>query len=204
MTSPSGQTLAEYFLSKVENILDADGRFECAATIDGEHCDNDEPGNYRFLGALTFCMTHQEQFEDLVTSGVLEEQVREARWPRSQLFKVFTEKRDPVPAAPTFTPDRKDMRAEATVYFMRCGEFVKIGYSVAPHLRLRQIQSGTGTKFPEGIPVHRTAIIATEDGGYNREQALHKQFAHLRHTGEWFTEAPELTEYIETLEGSAA
>jgi hypothetical protein len=42
-------------------------------------------------------------------------------------------------------------------------------------------------------------LLATEPGGFERERELHAQFAHLRHTGEWFTEAPELAEYIDAL-----
>lgn len=103
--------------------------------------------------------------------------------------------RDPAPP----TEPRQDRRRDATVYMLRCEGFVKIGYSVDPHVRLRQIRSMDGTKYPAGLNCSTTELLATECGGIDRERELHQRFAHLRHTGEWFTEAPELTEYIESL-----
>ena len=91
------------------------------------------------------------------------------------------------------------MRDEASVYFIRCERYVKIGYAIHPHRRLKQLQATDGTKYPAGMKCSTAALIQTEPGGFNRERHLHQQFKHLRHTGEWFTEAPELTEYIESL-----
>lgn len=85
------------------------------------------------------------------------------------------------------------------VYFFRCGPYIKIGYSIDPLRRLREIRTGIGTKVPDDIDRTRTVLVQTEPGGRNRERDLHKQFKHLHHWGEWFTEAPELTEYIESL-----
>lgn len=106
--------------------------------------------------------------------------------------------------------DIAEMMAEAdqrrsvqTVYFIRCEQFVKIGISKNVSARLHQIRKGGGSLFPRLLDVQTAELIATESGGLDREKALHKQFAHLRHTGEWFTEAPELTEYIDGLEIAA-
>ena len=93
-------------------------------------------------------------------------------------------------------------RKAQTVYFMRCEGFVKIGMSFNPDNRLNQIRKGGGSLFPRRMDVASTSLIATEPGGFDREKELHARFASLRHTGEWFTEAPELTEYIESLEGA--
>jgi len=100
--------------------------------------------------------------------------------------------------------DFEARRRSQTVYFMRCEQFVKIGVSHNPHNRLRQLRKGGGTSFPSRLDIAAVELIATEPGGFEREKELHATFAHLRHTGEWFTEAPELTEYINELERKAA
>ena len=94
-------------------------------------------------------------------------------------------------------------RTAQTVYFIRCEQYVKIGISKNVTARLNQIRKGGGSLFPRLLDVETAELVATEPGGLDREKALHKQFTHLRHTGEWFTEAPELTEYIERLDIAA-
>jgi hypothetical protein len=101
--------------------------------------------------------------------------------------------------------ERHDRQRKAqTVYFIRCQQFIKIGIASNPATRLKQIRKGGGSHFPRMLDIETAVIVALEPGGFDREKELHKQFAHLRHTGEWFTEAPELTEYIESLERKAA
>lgn len=104
-----------------------------------------------------------------------------------------------------FTEEDYDARRRAqTVYFIRCEQYIKIGVSHDALTRLNQIRKG-GTSFPRRLDIASSVLITTEPGGFEREKELHAKFSHLRHTGEWFTEAPELTEYIESLsERSAA
>lgn len=90
-------------------------------------------------------------------------------------------------------------RAAQTVYFIRCEQYVKIGISQNPAARLRQIRNGGGAQFPRLLDVAVSEIVALEPGGLTREKELHAKFSHLRHTGEWFTEAPDLTDYIKEL-----
>jgi hypothetical protein len=86
------------------------------------------------------------------------------------------------------------------VYFIRCEQFVKIGVSKDPYLRVKQIRRGVGGALsPAGLERATSQLVGTELGGFDRERELHSKFAHLRHTGEWFTEAPELTDYIKGL-----
>jgi hypothetical protein len=103
----------------------------------------------------------------------------------------------PNPARATRPRKRND--AIGPVYFLRCEGFIKIGYSIAPRKRLSQIRGGDATRCPEGINRSSIVLVQTEPGGRQRERQLHQQFKHLHHWGEWFTEAPELTEYIESL-----
>lgn len=95
-------------------------------------------------------------------------------------------------------------RAAQTVYFIRCQQYVKIGISQNPAVRLQQIRKGGGSHFPRLMDVETSEIVTTEPGGLTREKELHARFSHLRHTGEWFTEAPELTDYINSLSEAAA
>lgn len=99
-----------------------------------------------------------------------------------------------------YTQQRKE---QAYAYFMRCGQYVKIGASLHPPSRLQAIRRTGGVLFPKGLDLQKTELVATEPGGFEREHRLHIRFRHLRHTGEWFTEAPELTEYIEALKEAA-
>lgn len=85
------------------------------------------------------------------------------------------------------------------VYFLRCGEFIKIGTTTNLTNRLASIQKSGGVLMPHGLDYRRTELVAAIHGDQRQERDLHKQFAHLRHTGEWFTEAPELTDYINNL-----
>lgn len=178
--------------------------FTCAARHGELLCPSTEKGDRIYLGFLELCVTHQDAFEASLETRQLLNEVTSARIGRGPLaglaeaFRSAGESRANTPPVPA----RVDRRAEATVYFIRCTTFVKIGYSLAPLKRLRQLQASDGTLAPEGLPVHSASIIATMDGGHAQEQKLHRRFAHLRHTGEWFNESPELTNYIESLVAS--
>lgn len=99
--------------------------------------------------------------------------------------------------------DYEARRKAQTVYFIRCEQYLKIGISYEPTIRLNQIRKGGGSLFPKRMDVTAAELVATEPGGFDREKELHAKFARLRHTGEWFTEAPELTEYIDSLTKAA-
>jgi hypothetical protein len=177
--------------------------FQCSVTHDGKHCENDEQGDAVYLGFLTFCAPHQSAFEDVVLERGLLTEISAARYHRSDLGKSMAEaRRNPRPMEPA--PTLRDMRYEATVYFFRCGRYIKIGYSIDPLKRLRAIRAGDGTRAPDEIDSALAVLVQTEPGGFGRERDLHAKFSHLRHTGEWFTEAPELTQYIESLSEAAA
>jgi len=110
---------------------------------------------------------------------------------------------DPWQVKPLLKENDRQRKAQ-TVYFIRCQQYVKIGISMNPAARLQQIRRGGGSHFPRLLDVETAELIATEPGGLDRERELHKKFHKLRHTGEWFTETPRLTRYIESLERWAA
>lgn len=95
---------------------------------------------------------------------------------------------------------KPEPKIDQLVYFIRCEGFVKIGISRDPKSRLRALQrSGNGTHTPKLIDLTTAELLATETGGWDREQYLHSMFASVRDVGEWFREAKELTEYIDGL-----
>lgn len=90
-------------------------------------------------------------------------------------------------------------RTDSLAYFIRCGKYIKIGASASPLARLDAIRHTGGVLSPEGLNLKKAQLVATEAGGFPRERELHAKFSHLRHTGEWFTETKELTDYIKDL-----
>lgn len=78
------------------------------------------------------------------------------------------------------------------VYFIRCGEFVKIGYTRGEDAksRLQSLQTGN----PQALELLATAI-----GDMSDERALHKEFDEYRTAGEWFRNTGRLAAHIVTL-----
>jgi hypothetical protein len=71
------------------------------------------------------------------------------------------------------------------VYFIRCGDFIKIGFSEQTERRFKSLQTAAAAPLE---------LLGTIHG--ERELELHRQFAHLRSHGEWFRAAPELLAFI--------
>jgi len=76
------------------------------------------------------------------------------------------------------------------VYFIRSGDLIKIGYTGDLEERKRTMQVNNPTIVE---------VLKTIPGGYPEEQELHKKFAHLNKTGEWFYAAQELTDFIQSI-----
>lgn len=76
------------------------------------------------------------------------------------------------------------------VYYIRCGDLVKIGYSNDPAARLRSLQTGSPS---------RLELMVTEPGGRAVESARHEQFSDWRTEGEWFMLVPEVLEHLRAL-----
>ena len=68
-------------------------------------------------------------------------------------------------------------RAKQIVYFVRSGDYVKIGHSRNFRIRLSELQIGN----PYGLE-----ILWTEAGGPKEEGFWHHVFGHRYHRGEWF------------------
>jgi hypothetical protein len=73
------------------------------------------------------------------------------------------------------------------IYFIRNGEFVKIGRAAYPEQRLAQLQIGNPTPLE---------LLATVPGGRGEEYVLHKHFAAFGVGGEWFKDCDEIRAFI--------
>ena len=79
--------------------------------------------------------------------------------------------------------------ADGFVYFVRSGEFIKIGYSRSPLARMRGLQR-------PGVP--KVRLLLCFPGSPNDEKYYHRAFANLRQpgAGELFRADPALTDFI--------
>ncbi|MEY9198735.1 hypothetical protein ABIA16_003851 [Sinorhizobium fredii] len=73
------------------------------------------------------------------------------------------------------------------VYFIKSGNYIKIGKAKDVRSRMSGIQTGA----PERLEC--LGIIA---GGLRKERELHKLFAEHRANGEWFNDCREIREFI--------
>lgn len=174
--------------------------FMCAVIHEGGvRCLDPRPGDATYLNFIALCLTHQTVFEDVVMAGTLRYEIEAARYRRSDIFKFHNRINEDFLKRPDIPRSKPRDRKPDQVYFLQGDGFIKIGYSENPQYRLKQIRSNDGTQYPAGMDYAGVTIIRTIPGGRPLERKLHAKFAHLRHTGEWFTEAPELTDYIKGL-----
>ena len=68
------------------------------------------------------------------------------------------------------------------VYYVRFADRVKIGTTTNLAMRMQSVP--------------HDEVLATEPGGRSIESQRHRQFAHLRMTGEWFSMGPDLMAHI--------
>lgn len=78
-------------------------------------------------------------------------------------------------------------RSQGFVYFMRCGEFVKIGVANNPQKRKKEIE----TANPFAVE-----LLATIPGGQKREAELHRQFKSCRYRREWFVYGDDIKRFL--------
>lgn len=77
---------------------------------------------------------------------------------------------------------------QAVVYFIKCGEFVKIGTTF--DLNARRKAMLTDNPF-------ELELLFTKQGSVPKEKAFHAQFAQYRHRREWFRIEGTLKDWIE-------
>ena len=75
------------------------------------------------------------------------------------------------------------------IYFLRSGDLVKIGHTIRLDRRMADLR--------HDLPCPSDSeLLAIMDGGRDREQELHAQFAMVRALGEWFFFSGALRGYI--------
>lgn len=77
------------------------------------------------------------------------------------------------------------------LYFIRSGQYVKIGISEAPHRRIASIQ----TSNPDELEV-----LAVVEGGAALEAEMHRRFAALHYRGEWFRDDAIIRQAIASMQ----
>lgn len=88
------------------------------------------------------------------------------------------------PRAEAADKPKREAPVDGTVYFLRVGGYIKIGWTSDLTKRMRQYQPDT-------------QLLAIKPGTRKDERALHRKFAHLKtHGREWFPLAPQITEEI--------
>lgn len=75
------------------------------------------------------------------------------------------------------------------VYFIRCQDRVKIGFSKDPHRRLTKINADA--PYP-------CDLIGAADASVYAEKGIHEQFAAARIHGEWFSLTPEILQFAKS------
>ncbi len=82
---------------------------------------------------------------------------------------------------------RRGRQRHTFVYFAESAGRIKIGCSGQPWRRAHRLSTGN----PNGVQ-----IVAAVPGRFADERALHRRFAHLRLSREWFRADPELRVFI--------
>lgn len=84
------------------------------------------------------------------------------------------------------------------VYFIKCGDYVKIGRSSNPERRLKSLQvKGNSTIKPDDIDLATAEILGHVPGGSTVETALHRHLKEHNVKGEWFSFSPEVQSIID-------
>lgn len=80
---------------------------------------------------------------------------------------------------------------EGIIYVVGTGTHVKIGFTQGfLNERVRQIETATGKELE---------IVGWFRGTRGEERAAHTRFDHLRLAGEWFSQVPEITQWIQKI-----
>lgn len=93
--------------------------------------------------------------------------------------------------------------ADAQVYFIACGGYVKIGYSKNPAARLGALRQGrraaSRTLAPDDIDLADAVIVGCVPGNMNVERRIHSLLSEYRAVGEWFQLSPTVISAIDCI-----
>ena len=79
------------------------------------------------------------------------------------------------------------------IYFLRCGNYVKIGSSYSPESRIAQLKKENDvTLRPKGLKMDDAVCIGWIQGARSLERDLHQALNRYRQDGEWFEWNPKV------------
>lgn len=105
---------------------------------------------------------------------------------RAEQLKRFAEPPARVPPPKPHRPRKGYVSGH--VYFLRCGDNVKIGFSVDVRERERTLRTGNA---------EHAFVCKVIPGDLGTERDFHTRFAAYRRNGEWFELRGELARYLE-------
>ena len=86
------------------------------------------------------------------------------------------------------------------IYFLRCGNYVKIGSSFSPETRIAQLKKDNdATLRPKGLKIADAVCIGWVQGARSLERDLHQALNRYRHDGEWFEWTPKVEAVVTTI-----
>jgi hypothetical protein len=96
--------------------------------------------------------------------------------------------------------DLIDTEPEVYVYFIKCGDYVKIGKSKDPESRLKTLKRpNDSTISPNGLDLSDAELLGYIPGGSFLESSLHQQLYNQRVAGEWFRLETHVAQVVEML-----
>ena len=87
-------------------------------------------------------------------------------------------------------PPRRPPRRRMNLYFIRCGDAIKIGITSNIKARMRDLAVANARAL---------RVLALIEAGRYEEIAVHQRFAALRISGEWFRASPELLAFVQEM-----
>lgn len=86
------------------------------------------------------------------------------------------------------------------IYFLRCGDYVKIGSSYSPETRIAQLKKENDvTLRPKGLKMDDAVCIGWVQGARSLERDLHQALNHYRENGEWFRWKPKVQDVVNAI-----
>lgn len=96
--------------------------------------------------------------------------------------------------------DLLEQEPDKYVYFIKCGNYVKIGKSKDPRIRFKEVtKPGTSTLHPKDIDFSKAELLGYVPGDYHLESYLHSELNSHRVAGEWFRHETHVSAVIDML-----
>jgi hypothetical protein len=89
------------------------------------------------------------------------------------------------------------IQQDCYIYFLRCGDYVKIGSSFSPETRIAQLKKENDTTLrPKGLKMDDAVCIGWVQGARSLERDIHQVLSRYRENGEWFRWSPKVENLV--------